>query len=260
MGAKRNPGILACLPLVAAVAAAVASPAWAQRQVESPAKVIEAVDTDRELKGVDFPDPTRIVFELGGGMNWTADAQRLLNSGQTITGDPAWIGRFSVGVLVPDRIGLVDLGANLVVQGQQTSPRRLLNSGGGGTLPLSGTSGAWSVYPELAAIGPLIGRIDWRLGLGAGLAFQRIDVSSGGVPVLTGSATTAMVNFRGGLSVPLTSNVRVGVDGNVTWFAGYKAGSGGSSISLTDRIEAAIFAFVRVDDFHLAWAPKVSPF
>jgi hypothetical protein len=232
--------------LLAAAVVVAAAGAYAQgSQVQSPVPVIEVQRNDPTRLGVPELDWSQTIFELTGGWNWPIDGRGLPDSSQSIEGDPSWFSRISAGVLLPDRTGPVDVGVNIVVQGQQWLPRNLVNAGGG-SLPLGGQMNAWSVFPEIFVEGPLTGAIDWQLALGAGLAFQNIDATNGGATVLSGGATTAMVNFSGGLLLPVAPNIDVGIGGFVTWFPGYTANASGTPIRLGDQWTGGVVGKVRV--------------
>ncbi len=172
-----------------------------------------------------------LYFEAGAGINAPTTNRRLPDFGQAIDGASGPLVFGEVGGTWPNVIGNVDVSAGIVVQYQSVSNNRLVNDPPfTGSLPLGGTTSAVSIFPIVKAGGnvfrgsvgePIFRDMQWRAGAGAGIAFQDLKATNGGVTVLSGSRTTAMVHLQSGLGFALTETTEIWVDGFATWFDGF---------------------------------------
>lgn len=111
-----------------------------------------------------------------------------------------------------------------------------------GSLPLGGNIRAISFAPRIGVSRDILrnGEVFFTpwVAIGAGVALQDLKATNSGATVLSGSKTTAMVTFAGGIKFPVNDRVSVGVNGFANWFDGFNVSAGpGVSAAMASRTE-----------------------
>lgn len=118
------------------------------------------------------------------------------------------------------------------------------------SLPLGGNIQTWSFAPRIGLSHEIVRNgktrlVPWAM-LGAGVAVQDLSATNGGATVLSGSKTTVMVTFAGGIKFPVNDRVSVGVNGFINWFDGFNVTAGpGVNAAFASRTEVG--GYISVD-------------
>ncbi len=195
------------------------------------------------------------VFQIGGGINFPTGDRAFSDFNQGLDADPGGFAMGGIGLKSPLGRSANDFsyGLGVVVQHQQVDNRQLVNFNAPGTLPLGGESKATSIYGRFSVERPFFANasngglqlLKWEVSAGAGVAFQKFSATNGGATVLSGSATTPMLNFTGGFTYPVTENIDFGVTGYATWFDSYHVSTGTVSSRFAETWDLGVFGHLK---------------
>lgn len=186
-------------------------------------------------------------FETGAGSIVLFNGRDLGGFGQTLQPTPGPGGFLSGGVMLRPVGHPVAYDLGLRFEALSLPPDRIDNNAGGGSLAVGGSQVALIVEPRIGVLGEFSPDLGWFAGMSGGLAFQNVNVTNGGVTVLSGNGLSPTVSVDAGVRLPLADGVAAHLGARMRWM-GRIPGMTDTAVPTTfgGQLSTGLFASIRI--------------